>query len=180
MKFEGLRCSFAYWDDAVLVGTPQAISLAANLVDELHSKTGLKLKWRKYHLYTVSKSAAKKCEELFNQNVKIHDQLNVVYLNVPIGSNSFVRNTLHLKLAELKTIIDNTASMDRKHEGVALLQARGAECRVMHLMRTLPPRQSKPFITQFDKILRWHLLERQDVSSLDEVQIFSRGQKRKE
>ena len=43
--------------------------------------------------------------------------------------------------------------MPFKHEAYTLLRSCAAECRVVYLMRVLPPRQMRSFMEEFDKVL---------------------------
>ena len=43
--------------------------------------------------------------------------------------------------------------MPFKHEGFTLLKTCAAECRVMYLMRVIPPRQLVRFMEYWDKVL---------------------------
>ena len=149
----GLRRDMCYWDDAVLVGEVDAVAAVSQMLSELESKTGLRLNWKKSHLYIGDKDPARS-KTMFNRNLQIHSSFNVEFLRVPIGEDSFVKKALEKKLEELEGIIESTASMMQKHEAFALLQKCGAECRIVHLMRTLPPRQAQPFVEKFDKLLR--------------------------
>ena len=102
----------------------------------------------------IGKLNPEQVENKFDRNLQIHTNFNVKFLRVPIGSDCFVQEALKKKLKELESIIQSAASMPQKHEGFTLIQKCASQCRVVHLARTLPPRQSKPFIIQFDKLLR--------------------------
>ena len=47
---DGLRKPLFFWDDTALVGTPEALVEAINILKECASETGLSLKWKKCHL----------------------------------------------------------------------------------------------------------------------------------
>ena len=54
-NIEGLRVKQFFWDDTALVGTPEAVALAAKRIQELSTETGLNLKWKKYRLHGSAK-----------------------------------------------------------------------------------------------------------------------------
>ena len=43
-NIEGLHVQQFYWDDTALVGSPEAVAIAARVIQELSSETGLHLK----------------------------------------------------------------------------------------------------------------------------------------
>ena len=84
----------------------------------------------------------------------MHDSFDMIYLKAPIGSDLFVDRWLKTKLSDLEIIIKAISRMPYKHEGFTLLKSCAAECRVVHLMRVLPPRQLRYFIKGFDQVLQ--------------------------
>ena len=76
------------------------------------------------------------------------------YLEAPIGNDQFVCNWLEKKTKELKKIIDILSLMPHKHKAATLLKSTAAVCRVVYLMRILPPTQTSAFIEKFDTIVR--------------------------
>ena len=99
-----------------------------------------------------------KCKNLqkpgFPQNIIIHDTYDMIYLKAPIGSDPFVARWLKTKLSKLETIVDAISLMPFKHEGFTLLRSCASECRVMYLMRVLPPSQMETFMKDFDQVLK--------------------------
>ena len=47
----GFRTTLFYWDDTTLVGTPAALTTAAKIFSDCWRETGLRLRWKKCHLY---------------------------------------------------------------------------------------------------------------------------------
>ena len=76
------------------------------------------------------------------------------YLKAPIGDNQFVCNWLEKKTKKLKKIVDILSLMPHKHEAATLLKSTAAVCRVVYLMRILPPTQTSAYIEKFDTIVR--------------------------
>ena len=74
----------------------------------------------------------------------------MIYLKAPIGSDPFVAQWLKAKISKLKEIVNAVALMPFKHEAFTLLKNCVAECRVMYLMRVLPPNQLRSFMEEFD------------------------------
>ena len=77
----------------------------------------------------------------------------MIYLKAPIGSDDFVSQWLKEKLSKLEDIVKAVALMPFKHEAFTLLKSCAAECRVMYLMRVVPPHQLRSFMVDFDKVL---------------------------
>ena len=71
----------------------------------------------------------------------------------PLGSDDFVESRLGLK-QELFSTVSLVGRIPYKHEPASLLRSCVSECKVVHLARTLPPRQSAPILREIDKILR--------------------------
>ena len=146
-----------FWDDTALVGTPQAIAEAVIIIQNLSSETGLYLKWKKCHLYGTSASIDKsraKFAEGFSAGITCHKNFDIVYLKAPIGSDHFVKTWLENKLKDLGKVIQSVARMPYAHEACTLLRSCTAECRVVYLMRILPPRQMTSFLMEFDRLLK--------------------------
>ena len=93
LVINGLRVKQFYWDDTALVGTPEAVSKALEVICSLSAETGLHLKWKKCHLYGTSE-LVEKCKNLpkpgFPQNIITHDSYDMIYLKALIGSDPFV------------------------------------------------------------------------------------------
>ena len=153
-QIDGLRVKLCFWDDLCLIGTPTALARAAKKLSDLEETTGLELKWTKCHLHFGSEEQAQQHRNEFPDGIQIHHDLDVEYLQIPVGSDEFVKAKLQKKLGELKTTIDKLCSMSHKHEAFVLLQKCASACRVTHIMRTVAPKQSAPFVAEFDKILR--------------------------
>ena len=58
------------------------------------------------------------------------------------------------KLQELTQAINSISAMKWKHEAASLLKHCGTFCRVVHLMRTVPPQQIEAFIGELDSTIR--------------------------
>ena len=143
-----------YWDDTALVATPEAASEALEIIRSLSKETGLNIKWSKSHLYGTVE-LVERCKSLsapgFPNGVVFHDSYDMIYLKAPIGSDKFVSEWLETKLSKLGDIVNAISLM---HEGFTLLKSCAAECRVMYLMRFIPPRQLVRFMEGFDKLLK--------------------------
>ena len=151
---DGLRKPLFFWDDTALVGTPEALARATNVLISCAEETGLRLKWKKCHLHGLPKTIML-CESLpFPKALNFHQDFNMVYLQAPIGSDQFVRKWLQNKLQRLNKIVSLLSTMPHKHEAATLLKNTAAVCRVVYLMRILPPPQISQFIKQYDASLR--------------------------
>ena len=89
----------------------------------------------------------------FWHNMAMDNSYNMIYLKAPIGSDQFVASWLR-KLLKLEEIISAISVMPYKHEAFTLLRSCVAECRVMYLMRVLPPCQLGNFMKSYDKGLK--------------------------
>ena len=127
------------------------------VIRSLSAETGLELKWKKCHLYGTPE-LAERCKILskprFPLEIVIHDSYDMIYLKAPIGSDQFVARWLKTKLSKVEAIIKTISLMPFKHEGFTLLRSCASECRVMYLMRVLPPSQLGSFMTEFDQLLK--------------------------
>ena len=156
-NIEGLRVHQFYWDDTALVGSAEAVAIAARTIQDLSSETGLHLKWKKCHLHgtpEVIECCKKMSEPGFSQEVTFHETLDMVYLKAPIGSEKYVSFWLERKINDLSQIIQSISRMPYRHEACTLLRSCAAECRVTYLTRILPPRQIASFMKKFDAVLR--------------------------
>ena len=122
----------------------------------LSVETVLKLRWRMCHLYG-SPDIVAKCKNIspvLPPAINLHESYNMVYLKAPVGSDNFVEEWLRDKLTNLEDIVTSITHLPYKHEAFTLLRSCAAECRVMYLMRVLPPRQLVNFMERFDKVLK--------------------------
>ena len=55
---KGLKAKVFYWDDTALVGSPEAIAKAVEMIRLLKGETGLELRWKKCHLYGSPKGVS--------------------------------------------------------------------------------------------------------------------------
>ena len=154
LVINGLRVKQFYWDDTALVGTPEAVSKAVEVIRTLSAETGLNLKWKKCHLYGKPERV-EICKTLtepeFPKGIIMHDSFDMIYLKAPIGSDLFVDRWLKTKLSDLEIIIKAISRMPYKHEGFTLLRSSASEYRVLYLMRVLPPSHMENFMKDFDQ-----------------------------
>ena len=145
---KGLKAKVFYWDDTALVGSPEAIAKAVEKIRLLSGETGLELRWKKCHLYGSPKvvSICKNTSPSLPEGINLHESFDMEYLKATVGSDVFVEEWLRVKLAKLEDIITSITQLPYKHEGYTLLRCCGAECRIMYLMRVLPPRQMERFM----------------------------------
>ena len=84
--------------------------------------------------------------------------MNLIFLRTPIGTDELVEAELEKKLRTLEEKVRAIREMLFKMEAFTLLKACWSRCRVVHLMRTLPPRQTQKFlhgtIEYYEKALR--------------------------
>ena len=141
-------------DDTALVATPEALAKATQIIANCTTETGMRLKWPKCHLHGLPATTVR-CKLLaFPKTIHFHQNFNMVCLKAPIGDDVFVRSWLDKKLSSLTKIVCFLCAMPHKHEAATLLRSTAAECRVVYLMRILPPTQISRFISDFDATLR--------------------------
>ena len=149
-----LRKPIFYWDDTALMGTPEALAKATKILKDCADETGLRLKWKKCHLHGTPATISK-CRSLqFPGTMEFHGSFNMEYLKAPIGDDQFVKGWLKLKLQRLQEIVSLISKMPHKHEAATLMKSTAAVCRIVYLMRILPPNQISNFIKQFDTIVK--------------------------
>ena len=143
LEISGFSAKQFYWDDTALVGSPEAIAKAVEKIRLLSEETGLQLRWKKCHLHGSPElvSICKTVSPSLPAAINLHETWNMVYLKAPVGSDMFVKECFRVKFAKLEDIISSITQIPYKHEGFTLLRHCAAECRVMYLMRVLPPRQ---------------------------------------
>ena len=112
----------AYWDDLFVKGDVKAVVEVIHTLELLANKTNLKLRLSKCHVYAYGEETANKCRELFPPKVTVHDDLNILWLKTPIGSDEFVSAQLNLKLREIKSTIDKVSKIPFKMEAFTLLR----------------------------------------------------------
>ena len=75
----GIRKTLFFRDDTALIGTPKALAAAAKIINGCSPRTGLRLRWKKYHLYGT-RSTINACRLTQDPNVPkaitIHEELN--------------------------------------------------------------------------------------------------------
>ena len=80
--------------------------------------------------------------------------MNIDYLKTPIGTDEFVILWMGRKLKELQQTVQSMSAMEWKHKAMTLLKHCGTFCRIVNLMRSIPPHQAKPFVREFDARVR--------------------------
>jgi len=75
-------------------------------------------------------------------------------MKVPVGSSRFVERELEKKLTELDQLVSLLSEMPDRQGAFVLLRSCASNCKIVHLLRTLPPRDSLPLAKKFDAILR--------------------------
>ena len=108
----------------------------------------------KTHAHCRDRETAELCREIFPEGINIHETLDLVALQSPIGADGFVNERLFTKLDPLENLITEIGAMEHKHEAFLILQKCASQCKVNHIMRTIPPRQCGAFIKAFDKLMR--------------------------
>ena len=84
----------------------------------------------------------------------IDEEMSILCLKTPIGTDNFVENYLDKKLARLRREIKSLSEMTHLDECFTLLRSCASACKVTHLMRTVPSRQLTKFLDGFDSQLR--------------------------
>ncbi len=160
----------AYWDDLVVAGDADAV--ASTLRDIMHMTEGspaslgmptrLSMNFKKVKVYAKDKATMDRAAPMFqavSSQIQLKSELNLTYLNAPIGVDpktgyAYVQKVLDEKLRELRLLVAKIGGIPESHEGFHLLTTCATVCRVVHLMRTMPPQQMGNFIDEFDEILR--------------------------
>ena len=152
---KGLRIKIFYWHDTTLVATPEAAAGAVEMIRQLAKETGLELRWKKCHVYGKPEvvSQCRTVSLLLPSTMNFHNNYDMVWLKAQIRSDVFAQEWLRGKLVKLKELGTSIARVPYKHEAFTLLRSCAAECRVMYLMRVIPPRQLEGFMKDFDAML---------------------------
>ena len=59
LRSANLDVKMSFWDDGVLVGSPEATAMAARIIQDLEKETGLSIKWKKCHTHAPSDAIAR-------------------------------------------------------------------------------------------------------------------------
>ena len=160
---QGVTAKGSYLDDAFTKSKPAVAVQILGTIKTLEAKTNLKIKISKCHVHAPDPKVADECRLLIasteeisesTKKINIHSNMNLKFLNTPIGTDEFVATELNKKLEELKVKINAIAEMPFKMEAFTLLRTCWSQCRVVHLTRTLPPRQISQFLAEYDCALR--------------------------
>ena len=141
MKHPGMERKQFFMDDGLLYGSPDAMKWAVDLIEKLEPISGLKLKLIKMSVHALNSVSAELCKQLLPKNITVveNEEMNLVYLKTPIGTDKFVESYLEEKLVRLRKEIDLLSEMTHLHECFTLLRSCSSACKVTHLMRTVPP-----------------------------------------
>ena len=116
--------------------------------------TGLTIKPPKSHLYAQDETIANQFREILSNKfskVTVHSNMDINWLNTPVGSDEWVWIQLEEVLVELESTIKKIAEMPYKMEAFILSRNCMTQWRVMHFMRIVPPRQLYKVLTRFSK-----------------------------
>ena len=143
-----------YVDDLILIGCPEVLIKALNIITELEDETGIKLHFKKTELYCPNKRTYEEVKQILGEKITIKNTLNLEYLKCPIGDDKFVTSYLEKKLNELKNTTRILAEMPYLREAWTLLKYCGSSARINHLQRVIPPNQMKWFNKEYDDLVR--------------------------
>ena len=139
----------SYLDEAFTKTKPSNVVEILKTLRALEAQTGLAIKISKCHIHAPSSEIARECKKILFTSIgkiKIHSNMNLTFLNTPIGTDDFVEEELGRKLELLKAKVTCISEMPFKMEAFTLLRTCWSQCRVVHLTRTLPPRQIMKFV----------------------------------
>jgi len=129
---------------------------------------GLPVRFNKIHFHCPSPEIAAECARQLAESgipikkpasdgvdgvdgVAVHSSMDQTWMKIPIGSSGYVQGCLKKKLFELSELVNLLKDMPARHEAFSILRSCASNCKIVHLCRALPPRDSIP--TQFDSIL---------------------------
>ena len=121
-----------------------AAALAITILRGIEVETGLPLQLEKSLCHCANKAIADEARAVMPEGIQVRESLDLVSLQSPIGSFEFVDSMLEPKLVEIEKLVDQAASMPYKHETYAILKSCASECRVAHIMRTIPHPEVRP------------------------------------
>ena len=164
----GVRVRKWFWDDSVLTGKLRAIVRGFLKMINMEGEVGLAVKLAKVSIYCPSSELAQECTRMLEQasvpikdpddpeseGVRVYDTMALKWMRVPVGPDDHVEEQLRTKLEELRDLVKELSDMPAKHEGFTILRSCSSHCKIVHLLRTLPPAQSIPFAREFDRVLR--------------------------
>ena len=174
IPLEGVSAKGSYWDDAYVKSTPSGAVRTVLAIKQLKEKTNLEGNLPKFHLHAPNEHVALECKKLFAKagiktvevhikkpsadvsakGIQLHSDMNITFLRTPIGSEDFVQSKLQEKLADLTTKVNEIARMPFKMEAFSLMKACLSKCKIVHLMRSMPPNEIRNFLTGYDNVLR--------------------------
>ena len=143
-----------YVDDLLLISKLETLLKALEIIEEVEDLTGLKINLGKPVLYCPNQVVYEEAKKVLGDTIKIKHSMNITYLKSPIGDDSFVKEHLDGKLAELKQITTILSEMPYLHEAWTLLKYCGSSARINHLQRVIPPKQIQNFNKEYDLIIR--------------------------
>ena len=111
---EGVDTKGAYWDDMYLKASPRAAAKTMWMLMALEKKTNLHMRLSKCHVYGRDEETAQLCSELFPAGgVTIHDDMNMMMLKTPVGTDQFVQEQLEIKLQRIKSAVMKISKMPK-------------------------------------------------------------------
>ena len=123
LKGCGLVADLWFWDDGYLVGSPEAVGRALDLLVRLEEGTGLSLRLSKCKVFTPNTKVTSKMIHLVPPGVKVYRSMDKMeVLKAPVGSDSEIQIALETKLLSLEKQIEQVASLPAKHHACSLLQ----------------------------------------------------------
>ena len=165
-SLEALPFSIWYLDDGTLVGPRSVVALIFSKILELGPSLGLHVNLSKCEVFWPSG------DQLFPdlppelRRVKSPDE-GVELLGAPIlGPDSYFESFVHKKVTNVHYMQIHLADLDNPQVALHLLRSCLGQCKIAHLLRTLPPGSASESFLLFDSNLR-SSLESILCSSLD-------------
>ena len=129
-----------YLDDGHVFGDVSALDRFSQEVTPALGTVGLRVNSRKCHVYSLTDYAS--CPNLSTDGLEV--------LGSAVGSDSFVQKVLSRKFLRARDFCELVPRLQDPQIALALLRMCGGACRVVHLLRTVPPNLVRLYATQLD------------------------------
>ena len=136
-------------DDGHLVGELPALNSCYAEMPVAFQAVGLRVNPRKCHLFTLGDLT----HVPVLQQHATHQRKGIAVLGTPVGSEGYIRQSLSSKFRGVHDFVTKVTHLGDPQIAVALLRMCAGACRVVHLLRTVPPDLVAPFAQELDSTM---------------------------
>ena len=152
-ELSSLDLNVWFFDDGVLVGSPEEVRKALAAIEKYGPEFGLHVNLNKSELFNLAASQ----DQMFPAPIKRLNANGFLILGGFVGDPDFESLQIAAYFDKLRPLFDALNDLQHAQAEFRILSACLSSCKINHLLRTCPPSSTKDVFNVFDDILRLSL-----------------------